>query len=133
MRFSYLLLVAATVFLASPDVTIAKQSTVASVEADTLPNSIGVDNVKRFLRSHKRIEDEDSVDYTNEEERGASKLQSVDEKLSHWLSKGKTATMVKQKLASHGIYGKNADELAKKYGQMYRNEYSLNNGKKYND
>ncbi|POM66434.1 Tubulin-tyrosine ligase family [Phytophthora palmivora] len=129
MRFSCILLVAATVFLATPDVTIAKQSTLASVEADTQTNSIGVGIAKRFLRSHQQIEDEDSVDDTNEEERGASNLRSVDEKLEHWLSKGKTATMVKQKLPSHGIYGKNADELVKEYGIMYRKKYGLNNGK----
>ncbi|POM79187.1 Avr1b-1 Avirulence-like protein [Phytophthora palmivora] len=131
MRFSYLLLVAAIVLLAGPDAIIAKQSKLAAVEADTQTNSIGVGIAKRFLRSHQRIEDGDSVDYTNEEERGASKLQSVDEKLSHWLTKGKTATMVKQKLPSHGIYGDYADELVKKYAEMYKKEYSTFNGRPY--
>ncbi|POM81177.1 Avr1b-1 Avirulence-like protein [Phytophthora palmivora] len=131
MRFSYLLVVVATVLLAGPDAIIAKQSRLAGVEADMQPNSIGVDNAKRFLRSHKRIEDEDSFDYTNEEERGASKLQSATDKLEHWLSKGKTAGMVKQKLPSHGIYGDYADELVKKYAEMYKKEYGTFNGSPY--
>ncbi|POM72676.1 Putative RxLR effector [Phytophthora palmivora] len=131
MRFNYLLLVAATLFLATPDVAFAKQSTLTSVEAVTQANSIGVGKAKRFLRSHQRIEDEDSVEYTNEEERGASKLQSMDDKLAHWLSKGKTAGMVKQKLPFHGIYGNYADELVNKYSEMYKKEYSTFNGRPY--
>ncbi|POM68179.1 Hypothetical protein PHPALM_15691, partial [Phytophthora palmivora] len=80
-----------------------------SVAAETLSNSIS---------SHKLIEDEDSINYTNEEERGASKLQMDTEKLEHWLSKDKTATMVKLKLASYGYYGKSATESAK-YTEKY--------------
>ncbi|POM61953.1 putative RxLR effector [Phytophthora palmivora] len=135
MRFSYLLFVAVSLFLENPDVALAKLSTLASVEADPQPNSIGVDNSKRFLRWHKRIEDEDSKNYAEKEERGkVAAMSTIDEKLEHWLTTGKSPGMVERlKLPKHGYSSNELANLAKRYGQMYRKEYGLNNGKPFTD
>ncbi|POM62038.1 putative RxLR effector [Phytophthora palmivora] len=134
MRVHYLLLIVAVVLHASPDVAFAKLSTVASVEGHPQPNS-SVDNSKRFLRWHKRIEDEDSKNYAEKEERGkVAAMSTIDEKLEHWLTTGKSPGMVERlKLPKHGYSGNDLDDLAKKYGIMYRKKYGLNNGKPFTD
>ncbi|POM60495.1 hypothetical protein PHPALM_30656 [Phytophthora palmivora] len=59
-------------------------------------------------------------------------MNTIDEKLQHWLATGKSSGMVERfKLPKHGYSGKDLDNLVKKYGQMHRKEYGLNNGRPF--
>ncbi|ETI44710.1 hypothetical protein F441_10529 [Phytophthora nicotianae CJ01A1] len=127
MRFAFLLLAVTTVFLSSPDVVGAKESKVS--EAGHQPNSIDASGAKRFLRSNKWIDD-DSTDYAEKEERGATAtMTDVVLKLDHWLKKGKSPGMVRKiKLPKAGYTGTRLDELADQYADAYRAMYSTFKG-----
>ncbi|OWY94504.1 hypothetical protein PHMEG_00035735 [Phytophthora megakarya] len=135
MRFSYLVLILASALLVVSEVS-AKQSTdaIASVGAATKPNLIDIENTKRFLRSHKRIEDEDSTENADEEERGAVAQLTIAEKLAHWLKRGYSPGMVRQdKLPKHGYSGTDLEKHGDKYASMHRIEYGLNNGQRFTE
>ncbi|POM70354.1 Secreted RxLR effector peptide protein [Phytophthora palmivora] len=135
MRYACLLLaVATTTQLVNQDVVFAKQHVASSVVPATQFNSIDTRNSQRFLRSDKWVKDEDSENYAEKEERGkTAAMNTIDEKLKHWLENGKTGLMVKQKLPSHGIYGDYADEVVKKYGEMHRKRYGIDRGRPFTD
>ncbi|POM76264.1 Secreted RxLR effector peptide protein [Phytophthora palmivora] len=135
MRYACLLIVVATTTqLANHDVVFAKQHVASSVVPATQINSIDTRNSKRFLRSAKWVEDKDSENYAEKEERGkTAAMNSIDEKFNYWLGKGKTGLMIRQKLSKHGIYGDYANQVVKKYGEMYRKEYGTNNGKPFTE
>ncbi|OWY95168.1 hypothetical protein PHMEG_00034896, partial [Phytophthora megakarya] len=98
MRSSYLLLIPTSALLMNYDVVCATQSVVASVEPETQPNLMDDGHNKRFLRSHKWI-DEDAG--ANKEERGKG-TEALNKLLSDGLSptQGKYAINAMEKFSA---------------------------------
>ncbi|OWZ13375.1 RxLR effector protein [Phytophthora megakarya] len=117
MHFRYLLLIAAAAFLANHDAVCAGQATAASVETATQLNSVDAEKMKRFLRSHKRVDD-DTVAET--EERG--QLQNMF--FSSWLSAGKSPGQANQLIQQFTISADKKAKLLKKYTAKYQGMYS---------